>query len=59
MKELTNSNALEVILSFDQQLAAFSIDLAHISECSAAARGQNDAQTQSANQEKDHYCKDK
>lgn len=49
MKELTNSNALEVILSFDRQLAAFSIDLAHISECNGVAGGQNEALTQSAN----------
>lgn len=39
MKELTNSNASEVILSFDRQPAASSIDLAHVSECNAVAGG--------------------
>lgn len=43
MKESTHTNASEVILSFDWQLAASSIDLAHISGCDAVAEGQNPA----------------
>lgn len=40
MKELTHSNASEVILSFDWQLTASSIDLAYNLGCDGVAGGQ-------------------